>query len=55
MRELNKRFVRSEFGIAAALMLIGVGAWVIATAPGFAASTQPLGIMANTNDLPTSP
>jgi hypothetical protein len=39
MQALIKRFVRGESGvtacglIAAALMLIGVGAWVVATAP----------------------
>ncbi len=63
MQPLIKRFVRGEFGvtayglIAAALMLIGVGAWVVATAPGrVVASTQinPLEMMANAKDLPTS-
>ena len=39
MQALIKRFVRGKSGvtayglIAAALMLIGVGAWVVATAP----------------------
>jgi hypothetical protein len=62
MQTLIKRFVRGEVGvtayglIAAALMLIGVGAWVVATAPRVVASTQinPLEMMANAKDLPTS-
>jgi hypothetical protein len=41
-----------------ALMLIGVGAWVVASSPRVAASTQisvsPLEMMANAKDLPTS-
>jgi hypothetical protein len=44
--------------IAAALMLIGVGTWVVATAPRVVASTQigvnPLEMMASAKDLPTS-
>jgi len=39
-------------------MLIGVGAWVVASSPRVAASTQisvsPLEMMANAKDLPTS-
>jgi len=62
MRTLVERFVRGESGvtayglIAAALMLIGVGAWVVATAPRVVASTQinPLEMMANAKDQPTS-
>ena len=62
MQTLIKRFVRGESGvtayglIAAALMLIGVGAWVVATAPRVVDSTQikPLEMMANAKDLPTS-
>jgi len=62
MQTLIKRFVRGESGvtayglIAAALMLIGVGAWVVATAPRVVASTQinPLEMMANAKDQPTS-
>jgi len=64
MQALIKRFVRGESGvaayglIAAALMLIGVGAWDIATAPRVVASTEignnPLQMMANAGDLPTS-
>jgi Flp pilus assembly pilin Flp len=62
MQTLIKRFVRGEFGvtayglIAAVLMLIGVGAWVVATAPSrVVASTQinPLEMMTNAKDLPT--
>jgi hypothetical protein len=62
MQTLIKRFVRGEFGvtayglIAAALMLIGVGAWVVAAAPRrVVASTQidPLEMMANAKSLPT--
>ena len=63
MRTLIERFVRGESGviayglIAAALMLIVVGAWVVATAPRVVvASTQinPLEMMANAKDLSTS-
>jgi glucose dehydrogenase len=63
MQTLIKHLVRGEFGvtayglIAAALMLIGVGVWVVATAPRrVVASTQinPLEMMANAKDLPTS-
>jgi hypothetical protein len=62
MRTLIERFVRGESGvtayglIAAALMLIGVGAWVVATAPRVVPSAQinPLEMMANAKDLPTS-
>jgi hypothetical protein len=63
MRTLIERFVRGESGviayrlIAAALILIGVGAWAVATAPRVVvASTQinPLEMMANAKDLPTS-
>jgi hypothetical protein len=64
MPALINRLGRCESGvtvyglIAAALMLIGVGAWVVAMAPGVAASTQigvhPLEMMANAKDLPTS-
>jgi len=64
MQALIKRLVRGESGvttyglIAAALMLIGVGAWGVATAPGVAASTQigvnPLEMMAGAKDLPAS-
>ena len=62
MQTLIKRFVRGESGvtayglIAAALMLIGVGAWVIVTAPRVVASTQinPLEMMVNAKNLPTS-
>jgi hypothetical protein len=63
MQALISRFVRRESGvtayglIAAALMLIGVGAWVVATAPRVVASPQigidPLQMMANAGDLPT--
>jgi len=61
MQALQKRFARpgsdvTAYGlIAAPLMLIAVAAWVIATAPDVAASLNQLGIMANTNDAPTSP
>jgi Flp pilus assembly pilin Flp len=63
MQALPKHFVRSESGvtayglIAAPLILVGVAAWIVATAPGVAASTQinQLGFMANANDAPTSP
>jgi hypothetical protein len=62
MRTLVERFVRGESGvtayglIAAALMLIGVGAWVVALAPRVVDSTQinPLEMMANAKVLPTS-
>jgi Flp pilus assembly pilin Flp len=65
MQALLPRFARESgvtaigYGlITAALMLIGVGAWVVAAAPRVAASTQieinPLQIMANAKDLPTS-
>lgn len=62
MQALIKRFVRGESGvtayglIAAALMLIGVGAWVVALAPRVVDSTQinPLEMMANAKVLPTS-
>jgi hypothetical protein len=61
MPALINRFVRRESGftayglIAAALMLIGVGAWAVASAPRVVASTQinPLKMMANAKDLPT--
>ncbi len=63
MRTLIERLVRGESGvtvyglIVAALMLIGVGAWVVATpSPRVVASTQinPLEMMANAKDLSTS-
>ena len=64
MQALIKRFVRGESGvtayglIAAALMLIGVWAWNVATAPRVVASTEignnPLQMMANAGDMPTS-
>ena len=63
MRTLIEHFVRGESGVtaygliaAAALMLIGVGVWVVAPAPRVVASTQinPLEMMANAKDLPTS-
>ena len=64
MRALIERFARGEPGvaaygvIAAALMLIGVEAWVVATAPRVVALTQigvdPLEMMAHAKDLPTS-
>ena len=63
MRTLVERFVRGESGvtayglIAAALVLIGVGAWVVAAAPRVVDSTQinPIEMMANAKDLlPTS-
>ena len=65
MQALIGRFVSRESGvnayglIAAALMLIGVGAWVVATAPRVVASPQ-IGIdplqmmMGNAGNLPTS-
>jgi len=60
MQAFIKRFVSGESGvtayclIATALMLIGVGAWLVATAPRVVASTQinPLEMMANAKDLP---
>jgi hypothetical protein len=64
MRTLIERFVRGESGviayglIAAALMLIGVGARVVAPAPRVvvaSAQINPLEMMANAKDLPTSP
>jgi Flp pilus assembly pilin Flp len=65
MQALFPRFAREpgvtaiEYGlITAALMLIGVGAWVVVAAPRVAASTQieinPLQMMTNAKDLPTS-
>jgi hypothetical protein len=64
MQALICRFVRRESGvtayglIAGALMLIGVGAWVVATAPRVVASPQiginPLQMMGNAGNLPTS-
>ena len=62
MRTLVERFVRGESGvtayslIAAALVLIGVGAWVVAAAPRVVDSTQinPIEMMANAKDLRTS-
>ena len=62
MQTLIKRFVSggsgvTEYGlIVAALMLIGVGAWAVAPAPRVVVSTQinPLEMMANAKDLPTS-
>jgi hypothetical protein len=64
MQALISRFVRRESGvtayglIAAALMLIGVGAWVVATAPRVVASPQigidPLQMMGNAGNLPTA-
>lgn len=64
MRMLIQRFVRGESGVtayglfAAAVMLIGVGAWVLATAspPRVVAPAQinPLEMMANAKDLPSS-
>jgi hypothetical protein len=63
MRALIERFVRGDSGVtaygltaAAALMLIGVGAWVVAPAPRVVAPAQinPLEMMANAKDLPTS-
>jgi hypothetical protein len=63
MRTLIERFVRGESGVtaygltAAAVMLIGVGAWLVAPAPRVVASTQidPLELMAKTKILPASP
>jgi Flp pilus assembly pilin Flp len=66
MQASLSRFGRSESGVtaigyslgAAALMLIGVVAWIIATAPRVTASTQagvnPLQMMTTANDLPAS-
>jgi hypothetical protein len=62
MRTIIERFVRGESGvtayslIAGATVLIGVGAWVVATTPRVVASTQinPLEMMANAKNLPTS-
>jgi hypothetical protein len=62
MRTLIERFVRGQSGVtaygltAAVLMLIGVGAWVVASTPRVVASPQinPLEMMANAKDLPTS-
>jgi hypothetical protein len=62
MRTLIERFVRGESGvtayglIAAAAILIGVGAWVVAPTPRIVAPAQinPLEMMANAKDLPTS-
>jgi len=63
MRTLIERFVRGESGVtaygliaAAALMLIGVGVWVVASTPRVVAPAQinPLEMMANAKDLPTS-
>jgi hypothetical protein len=64
MQASIKRLVRGESGVAtygsitAALTLIGVGAWVVATAPRVVASTQignnPLQMMATAGDLPTA-
>lgn len=62
MRTVIERLVRGGSGvtayglIAAALMVIGGGAWFAATAPSVVASTQinPLEMMANAKDLPTS-
>ena len=52
------REMRSIVMFAAALMFIGVGAWVVANALGGAVSTQigidPLQMMANAQDLPAS-
>jgi len=62
MQSFIKRFVSGESSVtaygltAAALMLIGVGAWLVATAPRVVASNQinPLEMMANAKDLPSS-
>jgi Flp pilus assembly pilin Flp len=65
MQALFSRFAREpgvtaiEYSlITAALMLIGVGAWVVVAAPHVAASAQieinPLQMMTNAKDLPTS-
>lgn len=63
MRALIEHFVRGESGLtaygltAAAVMLIGAGAWIVAPAHHVVVSTQinPLEMMANAKDLPTSP
>jgi hypothetical protein len=63
MRTLIERFVRGESGVtaygliaAAALMLIGVGVWVVAPTPRVVAPAQinPLEMMASAKDLPNS-
>ena len=64
MQAAIKRLVRGKSGvtvyglIAVALMLIGVEAWAVATAPRVVASTQigvdPLEMMAHAKHLPTS-
>ena len=63
MRTLIERLVRGESGVtaygliaAAALMLIGVGVWVVTPTPRVVAPAQinPLEMMANAKDLPTS-
>jgi len=62
MRALIDRLVRSETGltacglVAAALMVVGVGAWLVAPIHHVVASAQinPLEMMANAKDLPTS-
>jgi hypothetical protein len=62
MQTLIKRFVMGEFSVTAygltagALILIGLGAWIVATAPRVVASTQinPLEMMANAKNPPTS-
>jgi hypothetical protein len=61
MRALFERFVRGESGltayglIAAALMLIGVGAWVVVPAHRVVVpQINPLEMMANAKDLPAS-
>ena len=61
---VNQAFCEGESGvttyglISATLMLIGVGAWVVATAPRVVASAQmginPLEMMADARDLPTA-
>jgi Flp pilus assembly pilin Flp len=62
MQTLIERFVRGEFGvtayglIAAALMLIGVGTWVIAAVPRHVVASpqiNPLEMMANAKSLAT--
>jgi hypothetical protein len=63
MRTLIESFVRGESGVtaygliaAAGLMLIGVGVWVVAPTRRVVAPAQinPLEMMANAKDLPTS-
>src|ERR1700741_4796886 len=63
MRRLIERFVRGESGVtaygliaAAALMLIGVGVWVVTPTPRVVAPAQinPLEMMGNAKDLPNS-